>query len=152
MPYTFMPKYRYAKAYGRDTRISTKAAVKICSVIRNKPLVRAKRLLNDLNSGRRDLEGKYYRKTVEQVLQMLNSCEKNAEFMGLENERLFVHASAHKGTNFRRRRRKAAFGSKMKTTNLEIMLIERGRESKTKVPKKKITGQKQAQKETAHAV
>ena len=141
MPYTFVPKHKYAKAFGRDLRISTKSAVKICSVIRNKPMSRAKRLLGDLANGKRSLEGKYYTKTVREMLSLLNSCEKNAEFLGLESEKLFVSASAHKGTNFKRRRRKSDFGSGMKTTNLEIMLVERGRESKTRVPKKKIKDQ-----------
>ncbi len=145
MPYTFVPKHRYAKAYGNNMKISAKSAATICRVIRNKPLTRVKRLLNDLVVEKRSLEGKYYTKTVDKILSLLNSCEKNAEFMGLETERLFVHASAHKGTNFKRKRRKAAFGSKMKTTNLEIMLIERGKESKTKIPKKKIKEQIKAQ-------
>ena len=144
MPYTFVPKQKYAKAHGNDMRISTKASVKICRVIKKKPLARAKRLLNDLLSEKRSLEGKYYTTTVREILQLLDSCEKNAEFLGLENEKLFVHASASKGTNMRRRRRKAKFGSKMKSTNIEIFLIERGKESKTKVSKKKIQQQKEA--------
>ncbi len=141
MPYTFVPKHKFAKAYGSDLRISTKHSVQICAVIRNKTLARAKRLLNDLDTQKRNLEGKYHTKAVREFLNMLNSCEKNAEFLGLDNEKLFVHASAHKGTRLKRRRRKAAFGSGLKSTNIEIMLIERGKESKTKVPKKKIEEQ-----------
>jgi len=57
---------------------------------------------------------------------LLHSCEKNADSIGLEKGRLFVHVSAQRGQNFRRRRRKSGFGTKMKSTNLEIMLIERG--------------------------
>ena len=58
---------------------------------------------------------------------MLNSCEKNAAFLGLDANRLSVHASAHKGAVVRRRRRKAKFGSRMKNTNIEMMLIEHAR-------------------------
>lgn len=145
--YTIKPKERYAKAFGRDLRISTKAAVKICRVIRNKPLSRAKRLLNDLIARRRNLKGKYYTKTVKDIADLLSSCEKNAEFFGLDNEKLFVHASAHTGTIMRRRRRKSAFGSRLKSTNLEIMLIEKGKREKTEIEKKeKIGKEKKAEK------
>ncbi|MBI3190556.1 hypothetical protein HYZ41_02535 [archaeon] len=138
MPYTFVPKQNFAKAYGSDLRISRKQAVKICSVIRNKPLVRARRLLVDLKEQKRTLEGKYYTKTVAEILNLLNSCEKNAEFLGLDMEKLFVNASAHKGTLLRRRRRKSGYGSIMKSSNIEIMLVERGKESKTKISKKQL--------------
>ena len=35
--YTIKPKEKYAKAFGRDLRISKKDAVKICSAPRNRP-------------------------------------------------------------------------------------------------------------------
>ena len=139
MSYTFEPKHRYAKASGRDVRISTKSAEIICRVIRKKTLTRSKRLLNNLLAQKQSLEGKYYTKTVRGILSMLDSCEKNAEFLGLDTDRLFVHASAHMGTIMRRRRRKAAFGSRMKTTHIEIILIERGKEEqKGKVSRSKV--------------
>lgn len=141
MKETFVPKQDYAKAFGADMRISTKSAQIICRVIKNKPLTRSKRLLEDLAVGTRSLEGKYYTKTVKEILSLLHSCEKNAEFKNLDTDRLFVHASAHQGTNLRRRRRKGAFGSKIKSTNMEILLIERGKQLKDKVSKKKIKEQ-----------
>jgi len=141
MKETFIPKQNYAKAFGVNMRISTKSAQTISAVIRDKPLTRARRLLEDLKAGRRNLEGKYYTKTVKAIIELLNSCEKNAEFKNLDADRLFVHASAHKGTNMRRRRRKGAFGTKLKSTNMELLLIERGKERKDKVPKKKIKEQ-----------
>lgn len=144
IPYTFVPEQKYARAHGNSLRISRKASVIVCRAIKKKPLSRAKRLLNDMISEKRSLDGKYYTKAAKEILMLLNSCEKNAEFMGLENEKLMVHASASKGANMRRRRRKAKFGSGMKSTNIEIYLIERGKESKTKVSKKKIDAQKAA--------
>lgn len=126
MPYTFEPKQKYAKLCTRNSRISTISAEVLCAAIRRKPLSRAKRLLGDLAAERRSLGSKHYTKTAREMLLLLESCEKNAEFLGLDSERLMVHASAHMGSAFRRRRRKAAFGSKMKTTHVEIFLIERG--------------------------
>lgn len=132
MPYTFVPEHRHARAYGRNVRISPKSAAIICAVIRNKPLTRAKRLLVDLGSRKRSLDGKYYSKTVGEILQLVESCEKNAEGLGLAPERLFVHASAHKGTLMRRRRRKSGFGSQLKAANIEVMLVERGKVDEAK--------------------
>ena len=127
--YTFVPKEKYSKAYGSNLRISTKSSEKICRVIRGKKLNAVKRLLVDLLDEKRSLNGKYYTKTVKQIKMLLESCEKNAEFMGLENGALFVHASAHTGTIMRRRRRKSSFGSTLKSTNIEMMLIEKGKPS-----------------------
>lgn len=127
---TFVPKEKYARALGRNLRISTKSATVLCRAIRKKPLTRAKRLLQDLAEERRSLGKKHYTKTAREMIMLLESCEKNAENLDLDKNRLIVHASAHKGTIMRRRRRKAAFGSRMKSTNLEIMLIERGKEGR----------------------
>ena len=138
---TFVPGHNYARAFGTSMRISQKSASIVCKAIKNKPLTRAKRLLEDLKAERRTLGGKYYSKAVKNMLMLLNSCEKNAEFKGLDADRLFVHASAHKGANVRRRRRKGAFGSTMKNTNMEILLIERGKERKDKVSKKRVKEQ-----------
>jgi ribosomal protein L22 len=138
MPYTFQPKQKYAKASGSNVNASPKASALVCRAIRRKTLTRAKRLLNNLLEQRQSLDGKYYTKATREVLNLLSSCEKNAEFLGLETEKLMVHASATHGTIMNRRRRKAAFGSRIKAANIEIMLVERGRESKTKVSRKKV--------------
>lgn len=134
MPYTFVPKEKYAKAYSA-LRISTKSAVKLCRAISRKPLVRARRLLVDLASEKRSLGRKHYTKTATEMLALLNSCEKNAESLGMEIGKLFVHASAHTGTIMRRKRRRGNFGSRMKSTNVEMMLIEKGRNKKADIIK-----------------
>ncbi len=142
MGYTFEPKHGHAKLSVRNARISTKSAEIVCAVIRRKPLKRAMRLLNDLDAKKRSLGGKYYSKAVREIKSLVESCEKNAEFLNLEKGRLFVHASASKGSSFHRRRRKAAFGSRMKTTSIEIQLIERGKEIRH-VKEKKHEGNKE---------
>lgn len=135
--YTFKPNEKFAKAFGRNLRVSRKSSTLLCNVIKKKTLVRAKRLLNDLSTGKRSLKGKYYSKTASELKGLLESCEKNAEFLGLDTGRLLVHASAHKGTIMRRRRRKSDFGTRMKSTNVEIFLIEMGKESKVKIIRSK---------------
>ncbi len=138
LTYTFRPKEKYAKAYGRNLRISRKASVKICNVIRKKTLKRARRLLDNLLDKKQSLQGKYYTGAVAEIKNILQSCEKNAEFLGMNADRLFVHASAHQGNIMRRRRRKSAFGSRMKSTNVEILLVERGKEAKNTASKKDV--------------
>ena len=126
MPYTFVPKERHAKAYSW-LPISTKNAKIICRVIRKKRLARVKRLLADLLAKKRSLRGKYYTKTVFYIKKLLESCEKNAEFKGLDKEKLIVYASAHRGPTLWRPRRHREFGRRMKSTNVEIILVEKGK-------------------------
>ncbi len=131
MPYTFTPKEPHAKAWSW-LNISLKDAKVVCRVIRGKKLSQVKRLLNDLLEKKRDLKGKYYTKSVREIKRVLESCEKNAENLGLDKNKLFVYASAHKGPTIWRPRRKADFGNYMKSTNVEIILVEKGKGKKSK--------------------
>ena len=124
MPYTFEPSGKHAKAYS-TLSISTKDAVLICRVIRKKKLSTVKRLLDDLINKRKTVNKRYYPKVVSEIKKLLNSCEKNAEFQGMDKEKLFVYASAHKGVNMKRPRRRGDFGSGMKSTHVEIILSEK---------------------------
>jgi len=135
MPYTFKPKKPHAKAW-TWLNTSLKDAKVICKVIRKKKLSQIKRLLNDLISKKRSLDGRYYTKTVKGIKKLLESCEKNAENLGLDKDNLFVYASAHKGPSIWRSRRKADFGNTLKSTNVEIILVEKGKGTKNKVTKK----------------
>ena len=143
MPYTFIPEQKHAKAYILYP-MSVKSATVVCRAIKKKPLVRAKRLLEDLHAERRSLQGKYYSKSVKCILEALNSCEKNAYALGLDTGRLMVHASAHLGPAMRRRRRKSGWGNRLKRTYLELMLIEKGKEVSKPAKKGKEKTQKQA--------
>lgn len=143
MPYTFEPKERHAKAYSW-LNISQKDAKVICRVIRKKKLKVVKRLLEDLLARRRSLKGKYYTKAVTEIKKLLESCEKNAKALGLDSNKLFVYASSHKGPTIARRRRKYEHGRLMKSTNVEIILVERGKEKKVK---KKAEKEKKEEKE-----
>lgn len=124
MKYTFNPKEPNAKAYGSNLDISTKDAQKLCRVINRKRLETAKKILSDLIHEKRSLDGKYYTKAAKRLLLLLGSAEKNAEFSGLETEKLRVHAAACRGLIQYRSRRKSDFGRRMKLTNVEIILIE----------------------------
>lgn len=125
MGYTFVPKENCAKAFGNNLSISSKDAKIICAVIRGKKLSTVRRLLNDIVAEKRSLKGKYYTFATTEILQLLESCAANARSKGMDEGKLFVHASAHHGGNFQRRRRKAKYGSHMKRTHVELMLLEK---------------------------
>jgi ribosomal protein L22 len=136
MPYTFKPEEKHAKAYSM-LPISSKDSKILCRAIRKKKLSTASRLLSDLDSRKRDLEGKYYSNAVYEIKKLLQSCEKNADALGLEKNRLFVYASSCVAGNMRRGRRRSDFGHRLKMTNVEIMLVEKGKEAGAKPAKAK---------------
>ncbi|RLJ06307.1 MAG: hypothetical protein DRP18_01165 [Candidatus Aenigmatarchaeota archaeon] len=124
--YVMNPKpQKSVKVYGRALRISTKNSVKICREINGKPLKKAKRLLEDLITQKRSINGKYYTNISRTLLKLLESAEKNAEFKGLELEKMIVKASSHKGFTFWRPRRLKLRGTKRKMTNIQIFLEEK---------------------------
>lgn len=125
--YSICPEERHAKAYGKDIQISTKDSIILCKLIRGKKLTVVKKLLTDLSEEKRSIRGKYYTKAVGEFLIILNSCEKNADNLGLDKGKLFVQSSANLGSHVHRRRRKSKFGSRMKFTNIEVFLIECGK-------------------------
>ena len=127
-----MPKWGYsslkideeglAKASGRDLRISAKAAREICRTIRKMPLEEARQFLQDVVAKKRPVpyrrynkevshkagiqgwySGKYPIKAAGEFLKILSSLQANAEFKGLDVERLnIVHAAAHRGRMIKR--------------------------------------------------
>jgi large subunit ribosomal protein L22 len=114
-----------ARAYGRALRISTKSSVTVCRVISGMNLFKGKRLLEDLIVGKRDLEGKYYTNASRGILNIVKSAEMNAEFRGLDTNRLVILASAHKGFTFIRPRRLKMRRTRRKMTNIQVVLHQK---------------------------
>ena len=127
-----MPKWGYsitdiepektAKASGRELRVSPKHAREVCNTINGMKLDRAKDYLkqvilkkkavpfkrfNKHVGHRRGLEkafsGRYPVKAAEHILRVLEGAEANAEYKGLDMERLrIIHASAYGGMKVKR--------------------------------------------------
>jgi len=136
-----------AKASGRDLRISPKAAREICRAIRDLRLDDAKRVLQDAIDKKRPIpyrrhrkevphqhglqgwsSGKFPVKAAGQVLEVLENAEANAEFKGLDLERLrIIHAAAQQARKLKRYIPRA-FGRSSpyfdKLTHIEIVLEE----------------------------
>jgi len=111
-----------AKAYGLALRISRKNSTIVCRAINRRSLENGKKFLQDLINKKRSIDGKYYTKTATEILKIVESAEKNAEFKGLDTSKLIIHASAHKGFTFIRPRNLKRSGEKRKISNIQIVL------------------------------
>jgi len=110
------------KASGREVRVSHKSAREVCKAIKGMMLTQAKQYLRNViakkqaipftrfkkKAGhRRGLEkayvGKYPVKAAKQVLKVIEGAEANAEYKGLDTEKLrIIHASAYPGMKIKR--------------------------------------------------
>jgi len=113
---------RTAKASGRELRISHKHAREICKAIKGMMLEDAKKFLEDVIAlkrpvpfrryhkkvpHRRSLQGwptgRYPVKAAKAILRLLKDVEANAEFKGLNTEKLkIIHAAAYPGTKLKK--------------------------------------------------
>jgi len=144
---TGLDEGKTAKASGRDLRISPKAAREVCHAIQNLNLDDAKRVLQEAIEKKRPIPYKRHRKEVPhrhglqgwssgkfpvkaagEVLEVLENAEANAEFKGLDLERLRVtHAAVQRARRLRRYIPRA-FGRSSpyfdQLTHVEIVLEE----------------------------
>ncbi|MGB9134647.1 MAG: 50S ribosomal protein L22 [Candidatus Bathyarchaeia archaeon] len=158
-----MPKFGYSvteldtektvKASGRELRISHKHAREVCRTIKGMRLEKAKRFLGQVVEKRtpvpfrrftkklghrhgmqKAMVGKYPVKAAAEILNVLESAEGNAEFKGLDVERLRIrHASAYPGIKLKRATPRAMGRSSPKNnvlTHVEVVLEEIGEKSK----------------------
>ncbi len=114
-----------AKAYGRSLRISTKNAVIVCRALSGMNLEKGKQFLARLLLQRESINGKYYTNTVKSLMEIVSSAEHNAEFKGLDTNKLMIFASAHQGFGFWRPRNWKRRRERRKMTNLHVVLEER---------------------------
>lgn len=98
----------------READLSPKWSREVCAAIKGMRLQEARRLLEDVVNKKRMIPYRRYRKlrahhsqtkgpggypvkVAKSILKLLNSLEANAEFKGLDTDRLvLVHAEAHK--------------------------------------------------------
>ena len=127
-----MPKWGYsitdiepektAKASGRELRVSPKHAREVCNTINGMKLDRAKDYLKQVIQKKKAVpfkrfnkhvghrlglekafSGRYHVKAAEQILRVLEGAEANAEYKGLDLERMrIIHASAYPGMKIKR--------------------------------------------------
>jgi large subunit ribosomal protein L22 len=135
------------KASGREVRVSHKHAREVCKTIKGMTLTQAKQYLRDVMDKKRAVPfrrfkkklghrhglekayaGKYPIKAAEHILRIVEGAEANAEYKGLDTERLrIIHAATSKGMKIKRYMRRAQGRStqKFKTlSHIEIVLEE----------------------------
>lgn len=139
-----------AHAIGRDLPISVKHSVEVCRFIRGRNVALAKKMLReviekkmavpylrytlDLGHKRGMGAGRYPVRTAEEILKIIESAEKNAQFKGMNAGKLVVaHIAAHKAPEpFHGGRHR---GRTMKRAHVEVVIREQEAEKKTKKAK-----------------
>jgi large subunit ribosomal protein L22 len=127
-----MPKWGYSiteldpdrtvKASGRELRVSPKHAREVCKTIKGMKLDQAKNYLQQVILKKKPVPFRRYKKSVghrhgiekayagrypvkaaQKILKVVESAEVNAEYKGLDVERLrIIHASAYPGMKIKR--------------------------------------------------
>jgi large subunit ribosomal protein L22 len=136
------------KASGREVRVSHKSAREVCKTIKGMKLTQAKQYLRDVMDKKRAVPfrrfkkkaghrhglektyaGKYPVKAAEHILKIVEGAEANAEYKGLDTERLrIMHASAYPGMKIKRYMQRAQGRATPKfntLSHIEIVLEER---------------------------
>jgi large subunit ribosomal protein L22 len=134
-----------ARARGIELPISPKKTYEVLNAIRGLPVERARHLLEDVVALRRPVPfrrynqetahhrgtgpGRFPKKVAKNVLSVLKNAEENAEYDGLDAERLYVKVAASGRGRIRTAMMPRAHGHgdpwNEQTTNIEIVLAER---------------------------
>ncbi|MDL2246190.1 50S ribosomal protein L22 [Methanobrevibacter sp. OttesenSCG-928-K11] len=136
-----------ARAMARSLKISPKHCVEICNAVRGMEVSKAKNYLNEVIDMKKAVpfkrhnkkvghrkglkgwpSGRYPVKAATQILRVLENAEANAEYKGLDNEKLVIeHISSHRGIIIRGAIPRA-FGRvtpfNTPTTHIQIVLEE----------------------------
>lgn len=146
-----------AMAVSQSLPVSRKLSTQVCRFVKGMPIVKAKQALHDVMKFKRAVPmkryynetahktgmavGRYPVKACQQVLNVIESAEANAQFKGLSSADLIVyHAVAQKGPTMRGQGRTGGY---MKRTHVEIVLSS----SKAPDKSKKVESKKQTKPE-----
>lgn len=121
-------------------KISTVAAQAMSKKINGMAFKEAKTFLEKVVDGKASVNHKFHTNAAESILALLKSAENNAIAKKLDTENLTVIAASHKGPKIFRGRRKRAFGMRMKSTHVQIVL----KPAKTRNEKAKTVAKKEA--------
>jgi len=133
-----------ARARGVELPISPKKTYEILNAIRGLPVDRATTILEDAIALRRAIPfrrynqetahhtgtgpGRYAKKVAENVLKVLENAKENAEYDGLDADRLFIKVAASSRGRIRKASMPRAHGRATQwneqTTHVEIVLAE----------------------------
>jgi large subunit ribosomal protein L22 len=139
-----------AQAYGRDMPCSPKSGRNVARAIKGMPVARAKAFLEEVKELKTAVpfrvrvrkihhrkggmgSGRYPVQTVKCMLKVLESAEANAEYKGLDKDRLVItHSTAYQGTviqAFTPRAQGRATPHYNRLCNFEVILTQGGEET-----------------------
>ena len=123
--YSYKPTVPAARAAAPGSRVSAKSSALVCRAVSGKQIAKGKQLLEGLLAEKRSIGGRYYTNVAQALLDLVAAAEQNAEQKGLNPERLFIRASAHRGFTFMTPRRMKLRGRARKVANLQVGLEQR---------------------------
>ncbi len=143
--YEAEPGVNVARARGVELHISPKKAYEVLNAIRGLPLDRARTFLEEVVAMTRPVPfrrynqevshkpatgpGRYPQKVAAEILAVLENASENAEYEGLDADRLFVRVASSARGQIRPKSMPRAHGRATawneQTTNIEIVLAER---------------------------
>ncbi len=143
-----MDRETTARAIGRELHVSPKKSREICRHIKGMTLEEARDFLDKVTEQKAAVPYLRYKRSMghkpgmaaggyplnaaTEILNLLDSAENNAEFIGYDTERMFIaHIAAHRGRRYIGMRPRAHGRSSPKvtrTTNIEIILAEKEEE------------------------
>jgi large subunit ribosomal protein L22 len=145
--YTYQPEagVAVARSRGIEVPMSPKKTYEVLNAIRGLPVDRAETFLEEVVALRRAVPfrrynqevahkkgigpGRYPKKVARTVLQLLRNARENAEYEGLDTDRLFVKVAASGRGRIRKATMPRAHGRGTawheQTTNVELVLAER---------------------------
>ena len=100
-------------------------ASKVCKSLNRKKFNVAKKFLEDLINKQVSINGKYFTKTSEEILKLLNQLENNAKSMNLDTSSLNLFISSHKGTTMYRSKRDRRHGIRLKSAHIQAVLSDK---------------------------
>jgi len=100
-------------------------ASKVCKSLNRKKFSDAKKFLEKLINKEVSINGKYFTKTSEEILKLLNQLESNARTMNLDANSLNLFISSHKGTTMYRGKRDRRHGIRLKSSHIQAVLSDK---------------------------
>ena len=100
-------------------------ASKVCKSLNRKKFIDAKKFLEKLIKKEVSINGRYFTKTSEEILKILNQLESNARTLNLEPDSLNLFISSHRGATMYRGRRDRRHGIKLKSAHIQAVLSDK---------------------------
>lgn len=118
-----MPVTKEMVSARTDLRASTKMAVEVCKKLNGRRFAEAKDFAEKLVKKEVSIDRVYYTKAAEGILGLLKTIEFNAKNRDMDPAGMKLNISAHQGPRMMRARHKRRFGTRLKMTHVQAVLV-----------------------------